>query len=124
MNLLEINWWYKNPIDFEHKKWTLMAYLKKMDESFYDKKFSPLLLHSETLLSDMILSKERIVDFTEDLTEKVIIFENNYIYNEIKKPEMGELRTYLNILDYSIPLLGNKIDFGWELWKDNPSILF
>lgn len=124
MNLLEINWWYKNPIDFEHKKWTLMAYLKKMDESFYDKKFSPLLLHSETLLSDMILSKERIVDFTEDLTEKVIIFDNNYIYNEIKKPEMGELRTYLNILDYSIPLLGNKIDFGWELWKDNPSILF
>jgi|TARA_R110001592_G_scaffold217776_4_gene471626 hypothetical protein len=124
MNLLEINWWYKNPVDFEHKKWTLMAYLKKMDESFYDKKFSPLLLHSETLLSDMILSKERIVDFTEDLTEKVIIFENNYIYNEIKKPEMGELRTYLNILDYSIPLLGNKIDFGWELWKDNPSILF
>ena len=124
MNLLEINWWCKNPIDFEHKKWTLMAYLKNMDDSFHKKKFSPWLLYSETLLLDMIYSKEKIIEFTDDLTENTIVFDNNYVYNEIKKPKMGDLRIYLNILEYSIPLLGNKIDFGWKLWKDNPSILF
>ena len=124
MNMLEINWWYKNPVDFEHKKWKLMAYLKSMDESFHKKKFSPWLLHSEGLLFDMLDSKRRILKLTDDLTENVLIFENNYIYNDIRKPKMGELRTYLNILNYSIPLLSNKIDFGWQLWKDNPSILF
>lgn len=124
MNLLEINWWYKSPVDFEHKKWTLMAYLKRMDESFYERKFSPWLLHSEKLLLDMIHSKEKILEFTDDLTNNVIVFDGNYIYNEIEKPKMGELGTYLDILNYSIPLLGHKIDFGWELWKDNPSLLF
>ena len=124
MNLLEINWWLNDPVDFEHKKWIFLAYLKKLDEAFYINKFSPFLLHSEMILSDMSDVKDKIITTTSDLTSKNIVFDGNYAYYEIDKPKLGEIETYLNILNYSIPLLRKKLDFGWELWKDNPTLLY
>lgn len=124
MSLLEINWWLNNPVDFEYKKWIFLAYLKKLDEAFYINKFSPFLLYSEMILSDMLDAKNKIMITTNDLTSKNIVFDGNYAYYEIHKPKLDEIETYLNILNYSIPLLRKKLDFGWELWKDKPTLLY
>ena len=46
-NLLPLNWFSLDPIDFEHKQYKLFSYLQKCDSSFYEFKFSPYLLRYE-----------------------------------------------------------------------------
>ena len=123
--LLSLNWWVDTPIDFEHKKWLLLSYLQKQDEAFYNREFSPWLLHSEKLIGDMMSSKDIIITTREILTKKEIVIRNNQIFWEKRTPtSIEEVDVFLEILMYSIPLLENKLDFGKRLWKDDPTLLW
>jgi len=125
MNLLEINWWVKSPIDFEHKKWLFLAYLRDLDEALYKREFSPWLLHSEKLLDDMIMSKEKIISSKELYSKPKFVFEEGLIKYDPGEPKtMNELYVYLEILDYSTPLLKDKVLFGRDLWGSNKKILY
>jgi len=123
--LLNLNWWVEIPIDFEHKKWLLLSYLQKQDESFYNHQFSPWLLHSEKLLSDMKSSKDVIITSKELLTKKELVIKDNHLFWHKKTPTpMEEIDVFLEILMYSIPIFENKLEFGVRLWKDNPTLLW
>jgi hypothetical protein len=124
MKLLEINWWMESPVDFEHKKWKLLAYLKNLDEAFYNGEFSPWLLHSEKMLGDMRFSKDVIIETNTILTKRKLIFTETSVYYENERPSIRELDIYVDILNYSIPLLDNKVDFGRKLWEDNKNFLY
>jgi|14BtaG_2_1085337.scaffolds.fasta_scaffold16472_2 hypothetical protein len=124
MTLLEINWWMKAPIDFEHKKWKFLAYLKRLDEAFYDGKFSPWLLHSEKMVEDMKHSKSIIIETNKILTNKKLVFIEDKVYYETEKPNNEDINVYVDILDYSIPLLDNKVEFGKRLWEDDKKFLY
>jgi hypothetical protein len=124
MKLLEINWWMESPVDFEHKKWKLLAYLKNLDEAFYNGEFSPWLLHSEKMLGDMRFSKDVIIETNTILTKRKLIFTETSVYYENERPSIKELDIYVDILNYSIPLLDNKVDFGRKLWEDNKNFLY
>lgn len=59
---LDPSWVYQDPIDFEHKKYTLLAYLQKLDKRFDELKIYPdfveLSLHLANLQS---ISKENTI---------------------------------------------------------------
>ena len=124
-NLLDLSWYYKNPIDFEYKQWILFAYLKKVDEAFYNKIFSPWLLHTEKLTEDMRLSLQYLEGFKKGLVKKSILFsfegislvESNPISNK-------EIEVVEEVVRFSIPLLDQRIDLGRKLHSQYPTILY
>lgn len=124
-NLLDLSWYYKNPIDFEYKQWILFAYLKKVDDAFYNKIFSPWLLHTEKLTEDMRLSLQYLEGFKKGLVKKSILFsfegislvENNPISNK-------EIEVVEEVVRFSIPLLDQRIDLGRKLHSQYPTILY
>ena len=125
MKLLRFDWWMEPPIDFEHKKWILFAYLKSLDEQFYELSFSPHLLHSEKLLNHMVESYDAITT-PKDTMKKIEFKQLGYnIHWDYITPEMPEyIDTYITILKFSIPLLKDKVSFGRKLWNNDPTILW
>lgn len=121
---LMTDWWLKDPVDFEHKKWLFLAYLKRLDEAFYALDFSPWLLRSESLYNEMDKSYQAILRFNGSLTRNVLIMNENNFHFEKRRPKEEALETLTGILEYSIPLLENKIDFGRKMWSENPKILW
>lgn len=125
MKLLNLDWWVESPIDFEYKKWIFLAYLRDQDNSFYDRKFNPYLMHSQRMVDDMKESQSIILNAKDLLTKEELVIKNNRIFWERKNPQtLKEMDVFLDILFYSIPLLENKLDFGWQMWKDNPTLLW
>lgn len=122
--LLDSDWWLKDPVDFEHKKWLFLAYLKRLDDAFYALKFSPWLLHSDNLFREMNASYQAILNFNNDLMRDVLVIKDDVFYFTKERPQELCIETFTSILEFSIPLLENKIEFGWKLWRDSPTILW
>ena len=124
MKLLKLNWWMDSPIDYEHKKWVFLDYLKKLDDSFIEQQFSPSLLHSEKLLSDMEISHVNMLESRLGLIKKRFIIRDGMLGFQSVDLSDGNIDTFFDILDYSIPLLKHKVEFGRKLWRDNPTLLW
>jgi hypothetical protein len=124
-NLLDLSWYYKNPIDFEYKQWILFAYLKKVDDAFYSKIFSPWLLHTEKLSEDMKISLQYLEGFKNGLVKKSILFSFEGISIAENKPVSNkEIEIVEEIVKFSIPLLDQRIDLGRKLHSQYPTILY
>ena len=121
--LLKYSWYYESPIDFEHKQWVLFAYLKKVDEAFYSKIFSPWLLHTEKISDDMKMSLGYIESFRNKITKKSLFITMEGLSWRTEKPAETETEIVEEILKFSIPLLDQRIDFGRKLFKKYPTIL-
>jgi hypothetical protein len=124
MKLIGVNWWTESPIDYNHKKSILLNYLQKLDKEFYDLNFSPWLLHSEKMLDDMKNSLIKIKNVDDYLIKERVIISENYLYIDKDYPIDNKMETFKSILNYSIPLLDNKVDFGRQLWSENRTILW
>ena len=123
--LLEIDWYYQSPIDFEHKQYKLFSYLQRCDSSFYDRVFSPYLLHTEKIVCEMEVTLQNIKNFERATTKKSLFFslEELYLREEgVPKPE--ELGTVEEIINFSLPLLNQRISLGKQLHKKYPSLLY
>jgi hypothetical protein len=124
-NLLDLSWYYKNPIDFEYKQWILFAYLKKVDDAFYSKIFSPWLLHTEKLSEDMKISLQYLEGFKNGLVKKSILFSFEGISIVENKPVSNkEIEIVEEVVKFSIPLLDQRIDLGRKLHSQYPTILY
>lgn len=124
MELLEIDWYYKPPIDFEHKQWTLFAYLRDVDDSFNHHVFSPYLLHSEKLVEEMRVSFRNINSFNQTLSPKKLVFNWEGLFLMKDPPKMKEIETIMEVLDFSIPLLSQRVDLGKKLHRKFPGLLY
>ena len=51
--MLSLDWYCQTPLDFEHKNYLLLQYLKIVDDSFSVKVLSPYLLHTERLVKEL-----------------------------------------------------------------------
>jgi hypothetical protein len=122
--MLKFDWYTEDPIDFEHKNYVLLSYLQEIDGSFSQKKLSPYLLYTETLVFEMkkFLIVER--DFRQNFPQKII----GFTFKEGIKREEFEmeptLKEIIEIVDYSIPLLEGKVKMGYLLLRKYPQILF
>jgi len=125
MELLKLTWWMEDPIDYEYRQYVLLDYLQKIERHFYNKDFSPYLLHTEKLYEEMSISLEFIEAFEESITKSELVFTKSGLgWKEQTPPTIDEVEEMKNILRFSIPKLKEKVLLGKELWKNSPTILW
>lgn len=119
--MLDIDWYSKSPIDFEYKNWTLLAYLKEIDESYSVLKLSPYLLWTEKLVYELKTFEKMESQMSKLISKKSIDFKSFKIKEVIVG---GEIKEVIEIVNYSIPLLESKIKLGYKLFDKYPQILY
>ena len=120
-NLLPLNWFSLDPIDFEHKQYILFAYLQRVDSSFQHKKLSPHLLHLEKVIDELFYFEASFDKMKKELDK------NDYVFFEKKKieSENGSLIFEMReIVDFAIPQISPRINLGYKILKKNNQILF
>ncbi len=117
MDQLNKNWFVEGWIDFEYKKYILLAYLQKIKNSFDDVKLYPY-------LSDLIHHYEDLIRYSSQQSQLKSSF-----YKEIENIDLKKLKINFNnisedeivnkimeIVEYSIPKLKESVDRGAELY--------
>lgn len=120
--LLPINWYIESPIDFEHKQYTLFAYLQNVDNSFLIKQLSPHLLHMEKIVNELKRYEESYELIRKNFDKNRYIFFND---NEKLEGENDDLIIEIKeIVSFSIPQVISRIDFGYKILNRNKQILY
>jgi hypothetical protein len=122
--MLKFDWFAEAPIDFEHKNYVLLSYLKEIDEAYSYHKLSPYLLYTEKLVQDMKFFQDNEWRFTNSLWTPIVSFnlQTGIRRREVQKGE--EMKEIIEIVHYSIPLLESKVNLGWKLLERYPQVLF
>jgi hypothetical protein len=124
-DLLEVDWYFQSPIDFEHKQYKLFSYLQKCDSAFYERIFSPYLLHTEKIVAEMESTLQNIKNFEKGVTKKSLFFSLEGVYiKEEGIPKMEEIQIVEEVIEFSLPLLFQRIELGSKLFKKYPRILY
>ncbi|MCC5931118.1 MAG: hypothetical protein JJU28_17860 [Cyclobacteriaceae bacterium] len=120
MHQLKEDWITNGLIDFEYKKYTLLAYLKYVRENFGDRKLYPfladLVFHYKNLL--MIKDSKKFIYENFPRTISRIDFENLRItYKKILKDD-DLMREIEDIVEYALEKVGLSLREGRELYDE------
>ena len=114
MKTLDKNWLTTGLQDFELKKYTLLAYLQEVHNSFFDKKLYPFLSDLIFHYQNLVMLKENkkiIYDQFPKLISKADFEKLKFNYKEMVEDD--ELMNFLEeILTYSIPLISESMAEG------------
>lgn len=117
---LNPNWLFEDPIDFEHKKYTLLAYLQKCDKRFDELKIYPdfveLSLHLANLQS---ITKENTILTTEKVftgPDDEILFKD-LIPKKPPKLDENEQREVDKAVKYSGQKIFEAFNLAKSLWN-------
>jgi len=119
MEQLKVNWLTDGLIDFEYKKYVLLAYLKNVRESFDDRKLYPY-------MSDMIFHYQNLMTIKNN---KSLLYEN--FPKTISKADFGKLElTYKrliqedeimkeieDIVEFAMPRFKSALETGKEIYE-------
>lgn len=117
MEKLSENWLTEHLLDFEYKKYILLAYIQKVEEHFHENKlypdFADLIAHYKNLLSIKQNTSALENQFRKKLTG--LDFENLKLLYEtpVSDESLNELK---QILEFSEPLLAKEIHKGKSLF--------
>jgi len=114
--ILNSNWFTESPLDFEHKKWTLLAYIQNVHKNFGDKTIFPYLSDIRFHLTNLEkLKNTREIFLKKEL--KGIDWEKLTLLYDIPEcsPEMKELD---RIVNWSYPRLQKMDKLGRILWNE------
>ena len=121
--MLNIDFFYTAPIDFEYQNYVLLGYLSEVDISFGKLHLSPHLLHMEKLVGELEVFRMNMKLFEKEIKRDIIgISFTGLIYSEIKTPD--KLKDVIEIAEYSKPLLDEKLKLGYKLFKKYPQLLY
>jgi len=121
-NVLPTLWYVEPPIDFEHKQYVLYAYLQKVDRSFMDKKLSPYFLNLNRILVELNNFKMSYQDMLKLFDkERYHYFDDN---SKIEGYDNDLIIEVNEIVDFSIPQIIARIDYGKIILKKNRQILY
>ncbi|AEI51164.1 hypothetical protein [Runella slithyformis] len=119
MATLKTDWLTEGWIDFEYKKYTLLAYLQEVNSNFKEARLFPDLPNVQThyeLAAQLKSTKNKMVaSFPKnvagvDLKKKQIVYE--------KFQENEQLAEIDSILDYSLPLFQQTLTQGQAQYED------
>ena len=123
--MLQLDWFCQTPLDFEHKNYLLLQYLKSIDDSYSSHILSPYLLWTEKLVFELkdFTSKSSILESSlrRDMVS-IDLLRMKIIRKDIEKND--EIKIIFEIVDYSTPLLESKIKLGYKLLDKYPQILY
>lgn len=120
MESLNANWITEGRIDFEYKKYVLLAYLKSIQKNFSEHKLYPF-------FQDLLFHRQNLVTFREqkqfisehlpksikdlDLSNKKI----NYHFTNADTEAIIEIE---NIIDYALPKINGQIDVAKNIYDE------
>jgi hypothetical protein len=123
--MLQLDWFCQTPLDFEHKNYLLLQYLKSIDDSYSSHILSPYLLWTEKLVFELkdFTNKSSILESSlrRDMVS-IDLLRMKIIRKDIEKND--EIKIIFEIVDYSTPLLESKIKLGYKLLDKYPQILY
>jgi hypothetical protein len=123
--MLELDWYLKAPIDFEHKSYLLLDWIQEVDLNFRDKKLSPYLLWSQALLTELKDFRVRRHSIQKSLEKVQLEVRDGVMYWTTTGPETPEwLANVTEIVEWSIPVLSSKVDLGYSLLEKYPQMLY
>lgn len=119
MKNLDLNWITKGLLDFEYKKYILLAYLKEVNKSFDESKLYPflsdLIMHRQNLLSIKKNKKITKEQFPKKLSK--IDFENFTVEYERLVEDDKYFKELEDIIGYAIPLFERHIVDGRDIYE-------
>lgn len=121
MELIRLDWYIQDPIDFEHKQLILFAYLHEVDQTFLSRIVSPHLLHLEKLERELTLFREAYNSMKDSFDkERYKWFDNPKLIGEHNQ----FVDDIVEIVDFSIPQIKTRIDHGYRIFDKYGQILY
>ena len=122
--MLDLNFYYQPPFDFEYKNYLILAYLSEVDASYALHKLSPYLLYTEKLLTELDKFQLVLNNFEKSIKKDMVGFswKEGIIYSKMET--LKEVNEIKEIVEYSVPLLQSKITIGYKLYKKYPQLLY
>ena len=122
--MLHVDWFIEPPMDFEQKNYLLLDYVQQIDNSFKIQKLSPYLLYTEKLVEEMNRFKENRERMREVLRKKTLNLSRKIHWIVTEVDENPEVKTVVEVVDYSMPILESKLVLGYKLLEKYPQILW
>ena len=123
--MLELDWYLKSPIDWEHKHYLLMDWVQQVDLAFRDRKLSPYLLWSESLLTELRSFDRRRREILQGLERVQLEVRDGVMYwNRVQPETPAWLLDVQEIVEWSIPVLSSKVDLGYAILAKYPQVLW
>jgi hypothetical protein len=119
MKTLQQNWLTEGLIDFEYKKYILLAYLQEVEKNFNDKKVYPF-------LGDLVMHYNNLVDLktskqiaAEQLPKQIsrFDFEHFKVHYESLLKDNASIIEIGAIMDFAIPVMDEYLKEGRELYE-------
>ncbi len=123
IDIIPLNWYAESPIDFEHKQYVILSYLQTVDAYFIQKRLSPHLLHMESMIIEMLNFQESLEGMRKrfDKERYVLLFNDNPKLKGEKNLLIEEIE---EVVDFSIPLIKNRVELGHKILAKNNQLLF
>lgn len=123
MKSLGRNWITDRPLDSEHKRYLLLAYLKEVAEYFTENRLYPKLSELVTHLNDLAqLRSRREQSFRKDLTG--LDWEKLELKYDVVSEDPEWLKTLDEIIAFALPELEGHVEFGKEIYEWVEASLF
>lgn len=119
MKPLNKNWLTEHNLDFEYKKYVLLAYLKSVEHDFELQKLYPALSDLVEHYRNVILIKENSEQLNHRFNRSIKKIDLNrlkFIYDEIER-NVGLLKELEEIIDYSIPQFKKYLEEGKKIYE-------
>src|ERR1700733_14716627 len=120
METLDKNWLTDGLIDFEYKKYLLLAYLQQAGKNFDERKLYPKLSELVEHYKSLQLFKEKKVAVAKDFPKEIskLDFEKFRVeYKEVFEDDelIKEIDT---IVEFAMPEIESKLGLGKELYEE------
>jgi hypothetical protein len=123
--MLQLDWFCHAPLDFEHKNYLLLQYLKSVDDSYSQHILSPYLLWTEKLVLELENFSNKSATLESVLKTEIVSLDFKkftVVRKEVEKN--NEIKIVFEVVEYSTPILKSKIKLGYKLLDKYPQILF
>ncbi len=118
MRNLEKDWLTAGLIDFEYKKYLLLAYLQSVKTNFKEKKLYPDLSDLQRHYEYSMYFKDGLQQMAKNFPKRIKGLDSDALqvnYEEIKQPENEVISEMQSIMEYALPKFKYSIEEGKEL---------
>lgn len=119
MKTLPKNWIAEGLIDFEYKKYQLLAYLQETNQQFDAAKLYPVLgelIEHHRLLDDLKKGKSEMKSLFPKAISSIDV-QNAKIHYQPRENEGELMQEIANITEYALPLFSQQIHKGKEIYQ-------